>query len=340
MGNSGTGLWQGFDFSWANTPHRVHRLGSWLDGVTEGDGPIRGRCESRFSVGRVPDAGLVKTHVRGIRSRALRFQEGSVTAVLGATNGEAAELDGERINISVHGDATVVLRGFQLVCTSHDRGIHPQGFGVHLRRIVAGEGVLSFTPHFFVHAANSPDVVTGWRGDFRFEVEAMYTVVSGCRGEVAFGHASAAEACATIDHRRRERPVATARVAGHPGRYPHGVLGLRGFRWEQRHASWQGRNGRFLRRLEAHLGDRNYDPADGMMAFHPRMNFSNDGLIPYPVRARHQLWSTLIQYRDDRPGLAPVEIAHRIATGVGVGAEGRSLFELCAPEEGETRESS
>jgi hypothetical protein len=88
------------------------------------------------------------------------------------------------------------------------------------------------------------------------------------------------------------------------------------------------------------LGDRSYDEAGGKVAFHPRMNFSNDGLVPYPVRASHQMWCTLIQYRDERPGLAPVEISHRIATGVGSGAEGRSLFELCDPEEGETRESS
>jgi len=340
MRNGGTGVWQGFDFAWSRTPHRVHRLGSWLDDLHGDELGVRGRCETRFSVGRVPDSGVARTHIGGIRSRALRFREGSVSVSLGASNGEAAEIDGARVEVEIDGDATAILRGFELTCTSHETGIHPQGFGVQLRRIASHDGVLSFTPRFYVHAANSPDIVTGWRGDFQFSFEARYTVLSGRPDAVSFELPCDDRACAEIGHGRRERPVSAGRIAGQPERYRHGVLGLRGFRWEQQHQSWRGRNGRFLRRLEAHMGERRYDPHGGVMDFKPRMSFSNDGLIPYPVRAQHRMWCTLIQYRDDRPRLAPQEIAHTITSGVGDGAEGRSVFELGPPQEGEARESS
>jgi len=340
MRNGGTGVWQGFDFVWSSTPHRVHRLGSWLDDLHGDDQGLRGRCETRFSVGRVPDSGTTRTHVGGIRSRHLRFSEGSASVSLGAENGEAAEVDGERIEVGLDGAGTVILRGFELTCTSHEMGIHPQGFGIQLRQIRVRDGRVGFTPRFYVHAANSPDFVTGWSGAYRFTFEAKYTVICGPPEEVRFGLPCDDAACSEVGHRRRERPVGTGQIAGERGRYRRANLGLRGFRWEQQHQSWGGRNGRFLRRLESHLGARRYDPEQGVMAFEPRMNFSNDGLIPYPVRARHQMWCTLIQHRDERPELPRLEIAHDIRTGVGAGAEGRSVFELGPSEEGARGESS
>jgi len=328
MRNGGTGIWQGFDFEWAKTSHRVHWLASWIDDL-EGDASgVRGSCASRFSVGRVPDAGVARTYVGGIRAKNLRFQEGSASVALGATNGVASEVDGARVEICADGAATVVLRGFRLSCTSHEAGIHPQGFGVQLRNIDPQIGGLSFTPRFYVHATNSPDIVTGWKGEYQFEFEAMYTVVSGPSEAVAFEIPCQEKACAEVAHVRRERPTSRARLWGRSRQFNHGIVGLRGFRWEQHHRSWWDRNGRFLRRFEAHTGDQVYDPESGALEFEPRMNFSNNGMVPYPVHAQHRMWTTLIQYADDRPRLQRQEVAHKISSGIGEGAEGFSRFEL------------
>ena len=328
MRNGGTGIWQGFDFEWSKTSHRVHRLASWLDDLEGDEAGVRGSCASRFSVGRVPDAGVARTYVGGIRSRHLRFREGSAAIELGATNGEAAELDGERVEVAAGGAATVVLRGFRLRCTSHDAGIHPQGFGVQLRDISREAGSLSFTPRFYVHATNSPDFVTGWKGQYHSKFEALYTVVSGPSEAVSFAIPCNEQPCAAVAHVRRDRLEAEASVAGHSRLFSHGTVGLRGFRWEQKHRSRWDRNGRFMRRFEAHTGHQDYDADTGVARFKPRMFFSNDGMIPYPVRAEHKMWTTLIQYSDDRPRLDRREVAHQIKSGVGEGAEGFSRFEL------------
>ncbi len=329
MRNGGTGVWQGFDFEWAKTPHRVHRLASWIDDLEAEDGNISGSCASHFSVGRVPDAGVARTYIGGVRGHQMRFREGSSSVSLGAYNGEAARVDGERVEVQVEGEATAILRGFRLSCTSHESGIHPQGFGVRLCEIENGEeGCLSFTPSFYVHAANSPDIVTGWKGEYHFEFEAMYSVLYGPSDEVAFRVPCNNSVCAEVGHKRKQRPEAPARINGHPERFNHGALAMRGFCWEQQHRSWGNRNGRFMRRFEAHLGDQDYNSRSGTVDFKPRMNFSNDGLIPYPVRAQHQMWTTLIQYNDGRPGLEQHEAKHGIPTGIGEGAVGFSRFEL------------
>ena len=44
MRNAGTPLWQGFEFEWAATPHRLKHLASRIDDLTADEDGVRGTC--------------------------------------------------------------------------------------------------------------------------------------------------------------------------------------------------------------------------------------------------------------------------------------------------------
>lgn len=319
MRTSGTALWQGFDLEWENTSHRLKNLGSNLDALSADDRGLTGVVRSRATVGKVPDRGAVRTRVGGIRSRNLHFVEGEATGSVEGWRGEKARFSGERVVVEVPGatveGATAVLRGFDLGCTSHSAGIHPQGISIGLTDLRVEDGAVSFAPRAWVKANVSPDLLTGWRKGFAFDVRVLYTVISDA--EASIHHR--AEPCARVEHRRKERSEARVEHRGRGG-YSHAAVGVRGFCWDQCHRGPFGRNGRFVRRLQAVVDRVDYDPETGSCAIEPRLWFSNDGMVPYPTRSEHRLWTTLIEYRDDRPALGSLTIEQPVANGLEQGA--------------------
>ena len=331
MRNGGTAIWQGFDFEWSNTPHRLHNFGSWLVDLQTQNGQIQGACETSFTVGRVPDTGVAKTWIKPIRSPDLRFHEGAQTLEITAVIGQSAETIGTLIEVQLapNQTGTAVLRGFHIRCVSHPMGLHPEGMGVRLTELSNEGQKVRFIPVFFFHATNSPDIVTTGSGPVVFTCEVLYTVVVAERETVKLTVPCNQNPCVTHQHRRGEVQKLSTTLQGvaQPS-LNHGVIGVRGFVWRQQHPSYFQRNGRFIRRYQMHTGAMQYDAALGKSQIKPRLHFCNNGLIPYPIQAHHQLWTTLIQYRDERPALAARVEEHAIKTGVGEGGLGRSRFAI------------
>lgn len=301
MRGNGTAIWQGFEVTWLRTPHRLNRLGSWLEDIEHDEAGTRGTARARLTVGRVPDRGRARTWVAAFSAPDVCFVDAELEVELGAGVGREALHRGGPVTHPLMGAApgasTVVLRGFELACTSHPAGVHTQGLGMRIAELRIGRGALSFVPEILVHANNSPDPLTTWSGEYRYRVRMFYTVILGAPGALVASPRHDDEACASIAHASERPPLLSRRTQGRPG-FENGVTALRGFWFQQRGREGWRRDGRYLRQLEARVEDRAYDPNDGSIAWHPRCWFSNSGLVRYPVRAEHHLWTTLLQFRD------------------------------------------
>lgn len=300
MRGNGTAVWQGFEFTWLRTPHRLNRLGSWLDELEHDSEGTRGTARACLTVGRVPDRGRARTWLAAFSAPDVRFVDGELELELAARVGEEALQRGELVRHALDGAApeasTVILRGFELVCTSHPAGVHAQGLGMRLGGLRAGGGWVSFVPEFLVHANNSPDPLTTWSGEYRYRVRMLYTVVLGAPGALAASVPRNDTACVALDHGRERPALGPFEARGRPG-FENGVIALRGFWFQQRHQGGSKRDGRYLRQLEARVEERSYDPRRGCAEWHPHCWFSNAGMVSYPVRAEHRLWTTLLQFR-------------------------------------------
>lgn len=304
MRGNGTAVWQGFEVTWLRTPHRLNHLGSWLDDIEHDEEGTRGTARARLTVGRVPDRGRARTWVAAFTAPDVRFVDAELEVELAAGVGQEALHRGERVAHPLLGAApeasTVILRGFELVCTSHGAGVHAQGLGMRITDVRARSGAVSFVPEILVHGNNSPDPLTTWSGEYRFRARMLYTVVLGAPGALVPSRRGDDEACAALAH-ANERPALLPReTRGRPG-FENGVTALRGFWFQQRWCGGWQRDGRYLRQLEARVEDRDYDPFEGRIAWHPHCWFSNSGMVSYPVRAEHRLWTTLLQFRDPAP---------------------------------------
>lgn len=309
MRRDGSVFWQGFAFTWQRTPHRLNHLGNWLEGLSHDGGGPKGRAVSRLTVGRVPDTGIVRTYLAGLACADVRFVDGTVELEIGAAVGEAALRDGPRVDLPLDGadprTATVVLRGFDLVCTSHTAGVHMQGLGARLKDIRCADGTLSFVPELFLQANNSPDPLTTWRGGFSYRMSLHYTAVLPAPRAAACTLSPHDRACVEIDHGKRPPGLLPRVVQGQEG-FDSGVLGLRGFRFDQLHRGRWARDGRYLRQFHVQIRDPVYDPRSGRLLWHPHAWFSNAGVVAYPVRVAHRLWTTLLQFR------GPCEARHHV----------------------------
>jgi len=304
MRGIGTAVWQGFELTWLRTPHRLNRLGSWIDDIEHDEGGTRGTTRASLTVGRVPDRGRARTWVAAFSSPDLRFVDGEIEVELAARVGEPALYRGERVLHPLAGAApeasTVILRGFELGCTSHAAGVHAQGLGMRLDRVRTHGGCVSFVPEILVHANNSPDPLTTWSGEYRYRARMLYTVVLGAPGALAPCARRDDAPCVALDH-AKERPALVPRHTRGRAGFENAVVALRGFWFEQRYCGGWQRDGRYLRQLAARVEDRAYDPHQGQAEWHPHCWFSNAGMVSYPVRAEHRLWTTLLQFHGPTP---------------------------------------
>ena len=314
-----TPLWQGFDCRWLSAPHRLNHITSAVDTKDTAD---QATLRTRFTVGRVPDRGTLTTRVAGLHAPGVAFIDGEVRAILLATAGQVALFEGAPITVPLPTGpdtvATIVLRGFEIGCTSSPVGLHAQGFGVQLADAKVVGSALRFVPRMFVHATPSPDLLTGWRGVYSYEMVAPYTVIYGAAERLAV-HAPGSPTASA--HRKHRRPTShSGTISGHGGdRFAFGATAIHGFSWSLGHRGRFGRDGRFLRHLATWIDASEYDAARGAMDITSRLAFSNKGLLTYGVQARQRLWTTVLQVCDGatRPSQA---VTTKIATGLGDGA--------------------
>ncbi|TNE88901.1 MAG: hypothetical protein EP330_12880 [Deltaproteobacteria bacterium] len=297
-------VWQGFDFSWDNAPHRLNELTS----VTEGD-----QVRHAFTVGRVPDTGLARSWVTRLAADGVRAIDGCSRVELHAPLGERAAGGTGVVRVPVVGAATAILRGFSLKCESCDVGLHTRGFGIDLEDLRVRDGFLEFSPTAWVHAANSPDPITTGRGDYAYSIELEWSVLSGAPDAVSFAEAT------PVVHRHRGRPSDLVGELADPGT-DHAVLGVRGLSVSQEYRGRWGRDGRFLRRVQAGVDDVDHRAG----RFRPHLHFTNKGWITYPVQVEQRLHTTLIGFSSGEAKRQRVET--RIRTGIGDG--GRAIESL------------
>lgn len=315
MGQAPFAMWQGFDFAWQRTPHRLNQLGSWVEETPEG-----AHAAARLTLGRVPDRGRARVHVAELSAPGIRGRSGDVRVRLAGSPGEGMTVRSAPVAVPLGGadpsSSTVVLRGFELCCRSHPAGVHIQGFGLRVDDIRAEDHTLTFVAELYLRANHSPDPLTRWRGDVVFDARLFYTALLADRGALA-PRRPATRPCATVRHDHRMPPPTSQEVMGDP-RFRGGALALRGFRFEQLHQGRWRRDGRYLRRFHLWLGAPAWDGSTARMRWAPMAWFSNAGMVAYPLHAEHRLWTTLIQTRD------PVALRRRVVEfGVRTGLEAR-----------------
>ena len=323
----GSAIWQGFDFHWKRAPHRLNHLESYLEGLTVDKGAIGGTSRTRFSVGRVPDSGLVRTFVAGIRSPAIEFAEGEVEALAEGMVGEAVEVDGPRVCVPLKDSvahATVILRGFRLGCTTSAVGVHPYGLGVSLVDISHRDHCLEFLPRFYVAADRSPDWFTRWKGLYAFKVTACFTVLTAPEGQMSMS----GEKCSVVRHDSKSRGEVVVEHLGRSQSFNRAFVGIRGFRWTLNRWGRVAHNGRFIRQFQAFVHNLDYDAHTGRAEFAMRLWLSNRGLITHGIDVEHQLCTSLIQYHDSQPPIESTIVEKRVKSGIGKGALASAQFVL------------
>lgn len=298
-------IWQGFDHSWQREPHRLTRIGSWIE---QGDASDGGHLACRFSstmqIGRFPPDSC-HTHAMVHRAGSASSQriDGSVSAVLHGQLGERVEVDGEAVrHVFPEGDltATVVMRGFELT-SSFSHGFQTRGFGFRLSDIQQHAGTvaaISFVPGFMVFPDRSPDPTTNphhvlWRvlpfppaleprspDDFEYEMKLHYSIIYDQARMAKFTSHDLAEGPV----RSRYVGLSAGRRAVHHtlqgepgGAYRSASVGIRGFRWELLDWPRTRLDGRYLRKLQCMLDGLDYDPESGRMTVSTKMAFNNFG---------------------------------------------------------------
>lgn len=341
-------LWQGFDYRWRATPHRLNEMSSLLRGLEYERGELRGEQLSRFSVGKVPDQGLAVSFATPLWAPGMQWIEGRVEAVLAAAIGVPAAWEGPPVRLRLPGrvqraeEVGLVLRGFELSCTSHAAGVHPRGFGLELARLEVEEGWLSFCPRAFVAASNSPDRFTADRGVYRYRLGIPYAVLLApgrlhCTRAAVLEHTYGHPRQGLVMGQPRAGLAPRLELQGVPERFEAAAIGLHGLAWSlgERQPgvqAWSQRQGRFLRRLRSSVHDMRYDPATGRAEARIAARFSNRGTLSYGTAVEHQLWPTLIQLQGGWVGEAR-RLEARLPTGIGAGAERRQRFAWPLPED-------
>jgi hypothetical protein len=309
---SSTLLWQGFDYSWHGTPHRLNQFGSILRDVVGSNDQVHGRYVSHFSPGNVPDRARADTLVSTVGAQALQAVHGAVTQRVDGVMGTAATVRGPLVQVPlpvVAGAALAavpLLFGFDL--KSDGKSTHTRGFGFRIADPRIDGNVVSFRPEYFLFPDRSPDPLTSDADRFAYDMTLAYAVLYGRADDVVLTDGVVqARADSAVEPLRL-----SVRVDGAPNR-SHAAVGLRGFRWTITDARRQPK-GRYLRRVVSAVEALRHEPSTGQAHFDARLLFSNDGLIAYDHHDELLLEHTLVQYD---AGSAPV--ARRLTNELEVG---------------------
>lgn len=299
-------IWQGFDHYWQREPHRLNRMGSWIE-MDRADNAGRVACtyHSEMQIGRFPpDICHTHTMIHRAGSASTRSIDGEVSAVLRGRLGERVEVDGEAVSYGLPEKdltATVVMRGFKLEC-GFPHGFQTRGFGFHLssiQQLTDGDaGLITFTPSYFIYPDRSPDPTTDpnhiiWRvvpfpqalgprtpDEFEYTMTLLYTIILDRAEQARFTLHDINYAPLKS---RYVGPGAGRRSVQHTldgapgGAYHSASVGIRGFKWELLHWPRTRLDGRYLRKVECMLDGLDYDPVSGRMTVSTKLEFNNFG---------------------------------------------------------------
>lgn len=335
---SSMAIWQGFDYSWQGSSHRVNRLACSIDSFNQTpQGQVSGRYTSVMKFGEYGDVGDAFTSFSRINCDRMSFVHGTVEETLSAAVGTATRKVGTPISVTVPSTpetggapakggggridepqqarilsaptqaATALLRGFSVRCLSHPAGITTRGFGVDLINQRREGPQFVFEPTYEIAPDNNPDRPSQDPPIYRYALRVFYTVLIAPPTDARFTRnpESSSPFLSRYDGPKDvplQRPIdVQGPAAGPQGAFAHAVLGIHGFQW--RLYSWPGtaRDGRYLRRLLFTLKDAGYTSQSGTATVLFATLFSNEAAISYGYDAEHTLGVTLIQYNGDRP---------------------------------------
>jgi hypothetical protein len=315
--DGGSVIWQGFDYGWQGEPHRISRFDSHLDSFAlQSDGKVHARYLTAFGVGNVDDVGDAFTYVASVKAMPFHFIYGYTSQTLAAEQGTPTAVDGERVSVVLPEGlgagvvATPLLRGFGITSANFEPGFHTRGFGVELNDPRLEGNSLSFVPRFFVHAEQSPDPLT--QGifskapqDYRYTMTANFTIVAApaSAAYITVAPSPAPTVVARYQGPGTPQEVNALMLGQRDGAFSRAVIGVRGFRWQLKPWSPTNHDGRYLRRLQCFVSNHGYNPETGTATFIAHLWFTNQGAVPYGFDAEHLLWTTLVQFNDNRPVL-------------------------------------
>jgi hypothetical protein len=326
----GTALWQGFDHRWENHAHRVNRFGSWLQNFslrTEAQPTIGvgGQYLSRMRYGDTNGGDVADTAAYAApllvtdEPDTLTCVHGSATTVLSSVRGERSSLLGDQIAALLPTDmaATVVLRGFDIVClNAPNDGFHTRGFGFHIRNLAVSQITspklqtpftrLSFQPEFMIWPDRSPDPINIGPTSYEYRLTLYYTAIwtPTDRLHVTPYHY---QSSLLVDRDASDPPLRFSRsIDGQGGGvFPQATLGLSGFQFELPEHQGTVHDGRYLRHLSFFVESAGYNAQSGAASFYTNLFFTNKGGWAYDFDIRYTLDTTLIQY------VSPVSLAPR-----------------------------
>jgi hypothetical protein len=303
-----TAVWQGFDHYWALDPHRLNVFGSHIHAGEDAAGEHNVVYHSRMSIGRFPpDECHTSTIVHEVGTPTTGMFDGAVTVEAAGMLGRPAEIAGERVCCTLPRPdltAEVTLRGFDIETVNFRHGFHIRGFGFSIDDVEHNdEGIVSFTPRFFISPAQSPDPATDpnrliWMAlpwpaaveprrpdDYVYRLTLYYRILYDEPGKMVARPQQIIKVARSHDYPVRmlpARPPAEASGIG-GGEYDTATIALTGFRWELRNWPNTRFQGRYLRKLKFTVENLLYDPETGEMTYQPKMVFTN-----YGVRGRRQ----------------------------------------------------
>ena len=322
----GSWLWQGFQHSWKNDPHRLRNLQSRYVSLAynfrpdSGESGLSGRLVEEQRVGECADKLDFRTYKKGIKTGVAEFRDGSVAVTLTGkvdqcverTFTETVSLEG----LEKYSKVTLFMRGFQLEEDAGGAGQHcypTRGFGLKVSRAKRAGDSLEFDLKVMLHPAPKPLNIAPTPKSWRYRVQYDYTLVGGNDGEFSFTHGSKQYRgidvatnqgdCPRVSAQKRQTTIEGEYRKGNVP-YSNGVVVFRGF-FVKVNARTDGLSGdqlkyrgRIVREVWALIHGQTYDPATRAATFTPEIYFSNKSGAQYAMNTSYEGLFTLLQFHD------------------------------------------
>jgi hypothetical protein len=317
----GAALWQGFDHRWRDHAHRVNRFGSALRNLSVqiGGAPavalVRGDYQARMRYGDT-NGGDIAAAAAYAAPLLVTDQPSALTAIHGSASVDLAGQRGVRAFLKAdpltqilpaNVAATVVLRGFDIVClNAPNEGFHTRGFGFRLGPIAVAQATstsgiqltkLTFAPEFMIWPDRSPDPFNVGPTSYTYRLTIYYTLLYAPVGRARFTETTY-DTGELVGVDASAAPLRVLRSVGGQGggAFPRSALGLRGFQFELPEHHGTANDGRYLRQLRFFVEPASYTPQTGAATYYANLHFTNKGGYSYDFDIRYLLDVTHLQY--------------------------------------------
>jgi hypothetical protein len=310
-------IWRGLGFAWQKTPHRLNKMGAFVEGgPSDEPSTIAVRSRATFEGGswstgqRGSDIADYEVGYTALRTDAARFVEGTFEGLLvkgdaksnpeviaQASRTERISLD--EAGVADAGEVALVLRGFYIdTDVTHTDGYTTRGFTVRLHNTARQGADLVTTLSARVHAGTVLDRIQNLE-DYGAIVTVGYTIVAVDRGSIANDSvAYALDLAGGVNptHPPADASLATRILTGaadHAG----GVVAFTGVElWLNEGATTFP--GRYLRAVRVMNEKLSYDPVKGVMSCWTDGYFSNSGLVTHVTKVAFRADLLLLQLDD------------------------------------------